>query len=526
VRGRLWLFVLLASALTFLVSLFLPWRDTTAPAVLDGAGAEGLLNLLEGRQVDGWLAVAGDVAVLVVVAIVLATVAALRRPQLAPNLPIGGLGVALGYFAVAVAVEVHTLSQVFVGGFTGHPPAIHGSWTYGFYLGLASGGVALLSGLAYRRNELVRRRVAGDFAAAGLGIALLVSFLLPWAGISGARASYAHGIESPAALIAALALFCGAGRLSGEAWRLWRLPLAIAIAVLTGGAVSGIAVFTSVPLYGAWIGVGCAVSLVAREAVRAWPMRILVPHGLAALRTGAAALLIVALFLPWREGIDGWYSPAGAATGCLCLLLLGTAVVPALENYVLDAMVAIAIFVAALATAFRGVSSFYNFGNGAYVGIAATGILLVTALAPLRLGHVDRRRARARAVPLATSVLCVAAVAVPSWSVLPEAWSYQAAPLYGFLVVPGVLFSLYLVRLWALRVRGSANPGEQLIVVPLVLLALTALDLIRFRNGDVVWGAVIVVGLCLLLALCGWFEEGSRVPGEIWRVDRLPEPES
>jgi hypothetical protein len=75
-------------------------------------------------------------------------------------------------------------------------------------------------------------------------------------------------------------------------------------------------------------------------------------------------------------------------------------------------------------------------------------------------------------------------------------------------------------------VRGSANPGEQLIVVPLVLLALTALDLIRFRNGDVVWGAVIVVGLCLLLALCGWFEEGSRVPGEIWRVDRLPEPES
>jgi hypothetical protein len=67
--------------------------------------------------------------------------------------------------------------------------------------------------------------------------------------------------------------------------------------------------------------------------------------------------------------------------------------------------------------------------------------------------------------------------------------------------------------------------------VPLALLALAALDLIRFRGGDVVWGAVILVGLCLVLALCGWIEEhngldGVRVPEEIWRVDRLPEPES
>jgi hypothetical protein len=42
---------------------------------------------------------------------------------------------------------------------------------------------------------------------------------------------------------------------------------------------------------------------------------------------------------------------------------------------------------------------------------------------------------------------------------------------------------------------------------------------------------VILVGLCLVLALCGWIEEhngldGVRVPEEIWRIDRLPEPES
>ena len=54
-----------------------------------------------------------------------------------------------------------------------------------------------------------------------------------------------------------------------------------------------------------------------------------------------------------------------------------------------------------------------------------------------------------------------------------------------------------------------------------------SLELIRLRNGEVVWGAVILVGLCLLLILLGWIEERSglenlRLPDEIWRVDRLP----
>jgi hypothetical protein len=67
--------------------------------------------------------------------------------------------------------------------------------------------------------------------------------------------------------------------------------------------------------------------------------------------------------------------------------------------------------------------------------------------------------------------------------------------------------------------------------VPLVLLTLPALELIRFRNGEVLWSAIILVGLCLLLSVCGWIDEDPgrervRVPEEIWRVDRLPEPES
>ena len=87
------------------------------------------------------------------------------------------------------------------------------------------------------------------------------------------------------------------------------------------------------------------------------------------------------------------------------------------------------------------------------------------------------------------------------------------------------------MRLWASRVRGPAGTGHRLTLVPLILLALASLELIRFRdNSDVIWGAIILVGLCLLLIVFGWIEErrglDDAVPEEIWRVDRLPEAES
>lgn len=533
------LFVLLASALVFLTSLFLPWRDTTVPPV--GNTVQGLLNQFsgDGRNFNGWLAIAGDVAVVLVVAIVLATLAALRRPQLAARLPIGGLGVALGYFAVAVAVEVNTLSREFSGGFTGHPQVPHTSWAYGFYLGLASAGVAVLGGLAFRLGERPWPRGIADLAAVGLGVALLVSFLLPWIGFHFAGVPSTHGTSTPPAVIAALGLILGAGWLYGETGRRWRLPVAIAAAILTGAAASVVGI-NGFHRYGTWIGIGCAVSIVALEAVRAWPVRLPgVPRGLAALRLGAAGLLILALFLPWQElnvevisgrGYDGWYSATGAAAGSICLLLLATPALPALENYVLDAVVAIAIFVSTLGTGFREESSIFKVGYGAYVGFAAAGILLVTALLPLRPGHVSRERALARAAPLAASVLCIAAVVVPFWFVLPQGWTFQAAALRGSLAVPGVLLGLYLVRLWAGRVRGPSRTGNELVLVPVILLALASLELIRFRNGDVIWAAIILVGLCLLLILFGWIEEDSgleslRAP-EALRVDRLPETES
>jgi hypothetical protein len=532
-RGRLPPFVLLASSLTFLASLFLPWREVAAPpcCTLQGLSSGG------GHAIDGWVSGPGDVAVLLVVALVLATV---RRPQLAARLPIGSIGVALGYFTVAVVVVLHELSSAFAAGFPGQPHGLHTSWAYGFYLGVASGGIALLSGIACRRNEPLRLRGTADGVAAVLAIALLISFFLPWIGFGQGRDSLsAPGIAFAAAAIVAVALILGAGWLHGEGGRRWRLPLAIAAAVLTGGAASGVEPFSH-QRYGAWIGVACAVLLVALEVVRVLPMLLpALPRGLAAVRLGAAALLIVALFLPWQElhspgttqGTDGWYFSSGAAAGTLCLVLLLTPALRALEDYALGAIAAIVIFVSILGASFHEDSAVYRIGYGAFVGFAAVGILLVSALLPFRPIRVDRGRALSRAVPLAASGLSVAAVVVPQWYVLPHPWNLQASAVSDLLFVPGVLIALYLARLWVLRVVGPAGTGGRLTLVPLVLLTLPSLELIRGRDGDIVWGAVILIGLCLLLAVLGWIEEDRglesiRVPEEIWRVDRLPEADA
>jgi hypothetical protein len=540
-RGRIPLYVLLASVLTFLVSLFLPWRETQMPP---GRGIYGIVNQYsgDGRELDGWVTGSGDVVVLLVLAIVVATIVALRRPHLAARLPIGSLAVALAYFAVALALTVHTLSDVLLGGFTGHPPKVHASWAYGSYLGLASAAIALLGGIAYSWSDRLRPREAADWAACVLGIALLIALLLPWVAFDapGGGSLSGIGIQSPSNAIAALGLVLGASPLLREAGRHWRLPFAIATAILVGGAASALAVSGS-HRYGTWIGIAAAVLLVVLETVRALPTVLPAPpSGATVVRMGAAALLIVALFLPWQElrrpvvaeSFAGWSTPTGAATGALCLLLLGLPAFRKVESYVLDVVAAIVLFVSVLATYSRAESFVFRIGYGAFVGIAAAAILLVTALAQVRPGHVDRSRALARAVPLALSALCVAAVVIPSWFVLPQDWRDQAAPLSSWLAVSGVLIGLYLIRLWALRVRSPASTGGLLALVPLVLLALPSLELIRYRDDpNVQWGAVILVGLCLLLAVFGWIEEhrgleGFRVPEEIWRVDRLPGAES
>ena len=341
-RGRLPLFVLLASALTFLASLFLPWRETQAP---DSSGVPGLARPILGqrpRSIDGWVTGTGDVAVLLVVAIVLATIAALRRPHLAASCLSGASLSRSTYFAVALAMEIAHLQPASSSRSPDIRRSFHASWAYGFYLGLASAGIALLSGLAYRRSDFLRPRDPADVVACVLGIALLISFLLPWVALRRtASVGSISGIQGPAIAIAALGLMLGAVRLLGERGRPWRLPLAIATAVLTGGGRQRTRNRRFTRGIGTWIGIGCAdLARCARGCARvALAARRPSHAGRRLSRMGAAALLIVRSLPalvgdqqsePFGTASSGWYLSAGAATGALCLLLLAT---PALRKY-------------------------------------------------------------------------------------------------------------------------------------------------------------------------------------------------
>jgi hypothetical protein len=275
--------------------------------------------------------------VLFAVATAFACLAALVRPQLAGRLPLGGFGVGLGYFAAAVAVQVHAYSVFTEIGIRNNPrrsaafaSRFHSVWAYGFYLG-ACGVIAGLCGLFLRRRELLVRRPTADVVAGAVGAGLLVSFLLPWA-----RAESAPGVTFPwvgdsAAAIVALSLFLGTGWLLSSSRKGLRLAAAIAVAILIGGSASAIPVFVS-RTNGAWIGVGFAVALVAVEAARARGVRLpALPRGWTALRAAAAAVLLVALFLPWEHvsrapaHAVGWTIFPGGVAGaplplCFCSL--------------------------------------------------------------------------------------------------------------------------------------------------------------------------------------------------------------
>ena len=86
---RLSLYVLLASALTFLASLFLTWVHPAYAA-------------------DGW-GTYGEVAALVALALAAGAGASLPRPQLERRLPLASAGVALLYLALFNAAQLNGL---------------------------------------------------------------------------------------------------------------------------------------------------------------------------------------------------------------------------------------------------------------------------------------------------------------------------------------------------------------------------------------------------------------------------------
>src|SRR5207244_5016650 len=69
------------------------------------------------------------------------------------------------------------------------------------------------------------------------------------------------------------------------------------------------------------------------------------------------------------------------------------------------------------------------------------------------------------------------------------------------LTITGVVLAIWLLGLWAGRTAGASASTGLLVILPLALLALAALDVIRGRDYGINWGRGIVVALCALLTV-------------------------
>ncbi|HZT94984.1 MAG TPA: hypothetical protein VE985_10970 [Gaiellaceae bacterium] len=538
-HGRRPLFLVLGGALTFLASLYLPWQGTSHETTAS-QGVLALLNLFSDNNgsIDGWGSSAGVAASLAALALVGMAAAALVRSDAVRKLPLVPIALALVYLATAHLVVLRADEKLFAS----HE---HFRFSYGAYLGIAAAVVALLASML-GEGRIVRPPSAIEGVGLLLGTGLLVSFLLPWAKPFGPTKLSFPGVKLPLVVLSA-GVVCWLLRSAvrnGE-----RFYAAVAIAVLTGAAVDAIS--PNRVVYGAWMSLGFVLALVASTAFARRPERLVRPSLPVGLTAAAAGTFVVALFLPWQRfcnpaghpfghGIGrcipttGWaMEEPGAVAGALAIVLILAAVVAAWARAaILELTTGVAILTAAIGTSVAGrpAAVGWGLGYGAYVGFAAAGVLLVIALARRRPPRLERQRLLVRLVPLAASLACFCAIAFPLWSPLPADWDQQASVLIGWYTMGGLLLTLRLVRRWLESAYRPPARADELLLLPLALLALTALDLVRERDSGLTWGGGILVGLCLLLTLFGWIEQRGglarlEVP-ELLRVDRLPETES
>src|SRR5262249_49176345 len=134
-RARLPLYVLLASALTFIASLYLPWQEVARNALLGQNGVTGVLTLGGGNSVDGWGIEVGGAASLAALLLVGLGAAALVRPDMADDrLPLVA-ALTLSFLAIATLVALRADQRLIqegthVGGasrFATHTARISGS---------------------------------------------------------------------------------------------------------------------------------------------------------------------------------------------------------------------------------------------------------------------------------------------------------------------------------------------------------------------------------------------------------------
>jgi hypothetical protein len=219
----------------------------------------------------------------------------------------------------------------------------------------------------------------------------------------------------------------------------------------------------------------------------------------------------------------------GAAAGVLAISLVIVDLVPRrLAVSVMALAAGVGLFVATLGFQLEhrsGDGLRLGYGYGSMIGFVGAGLQLVLAAVRLRLPTFDQNRVLVRLAPIVASVAYLMVVVLPWWNVLPQHLqsARRFAPL-SWLTIVGALLAIWL-RLWLQQIATASASADWLLLLPIGLLALAALDLIRLRHDGITWGRGIIVALCLLLALLGRVEqregfEKFRLP-EVLRIDRL-----
>jgi hypothetical protein len=525
---RLSLLVLLASACVFLASLYLLWSESAPPAAQASTPSQ-IPVFTGGVAFSGWAGIYGSAAALAAVTLVLGAGVSLLRRQLAIRLPLASAGAALLYLTLLNAAWVQGVS-VFEGTFQN--VSVH--LARGAWLGIASAAIAFLAAVGARWEEVARRPLVPAVIALALTVGLLAAFILPWLHVHPphARTGGAFGFEvsnlgsSVVVFIATVACF------GLPLWRRGappgrRLCAALGMVVLVAGGLSTLGTHRHWP-YETWLQLGCSLGLVALALVTSRGLRISWPPIADAAAVAAASLLVASLFLPWQKfrgvggSVSGWAIAQAPTAGGLAVILL--VLLLGFRRLYVELAVGAAIYVMASGFAITQLP-LTHLGYGAPLGFAGAALLLVAAAR--RLGSVppDRRRLLVRLVPM---LACVAFLALPV-ATLTERLSHQLefySPWHWYwLELGAILVALRLLGRWL----AGPKADDELVLLPLALLALTVLTVVEAHNAlDVLtWQSWLSLGLCVLLAVLGWLErtrglESFRVPEEIWRVDRLP----
>jgi hypothetical protein len=500
--ARLRPFLLLAGALLLLASLYLPWRQLTCSTLPSSASYC--------PTVYAWSSDVGSSAALFALLLAAAAAVACFRPDLARRPPLELCALLAGYFGLALIAEahqlVHTLAQ-------GIPAGLHSRYCSGAYLGIAGTLVVLITAAASHK-ELERFRAPSRLARLVLAVALLAMLLLPWSRFLNTSQTVFLGIATPAGAVVAVLAICLAAARKQATW------LAAALVLFTGGAVSSLTLEQR-RTWECWLGLGLALALLALD-LRGSVSR---PARYAPGTTAAAALLVIGLFLPAQKGClgghcistNGWTTTDAGTTAAMLAIALVLVALAARRAPVVELAAGLGIMVATLGfqvAEFTASGARLRFGYGLVIDCVAAAVLVALALPHVRLPKLD-----ARLVPIAACLAYLVIVVVPWWDVLSRRAEVDLrfAPL-SWLTIAGVLVAIRLLGLWA-----RPTDDHRLVTLPLALLALAALELIRFRDAGLAWGGGIVVGLCLALVALGFYGRRGwnfRVP-EILRVDRL-----